>query len=421
MAILGCVIHMCLCLLIERNGHTFEDDLGRIVLMRKKIIVLIVFAIVISIAGVSASAAREISVDINGISVQFADQPPILVDGRVLVPLRAVFEHEQIGAEVRWNQDTRTATVIGKDTSVALQVGNPRMSVRDRNTGVDSFVELDVPPGIYNERTLLPIRAVLEAFGCTLIWDGKNQSVQITTPDFSQPPETPSNATSSQPPETPSNATSSPLPPPPSTETQSPPPSTASMSNFKKTRTYTPGMFRDILKENELYVITAYEYDVMDGMTPTAFAPRRSMSIAEAIVYADRIHSIYMTGTVNLVNGVPWYQSYVDYAVANGIIASNAFSDFNQVANRAQIAYIYSHALHVTEYPSLNTVNSLPDVDGNTPYVSGIVLLYRAGIVVGDAETGAFRPYDEVTRAEVAEIISRLILPGTRGRGKTFG
>ena len=115
------------------------------------------------------------------------------------------------------------------------------------------------------------------------------------------------------------------------------------------------------------------------------------------------------------------YQVYVDYAITNGIIAANDFTDYTKAATRAEMAYIFSKALPDTEFASQNTVNSLPDVTSGTPYRDAIFTLYKAGVVAGSDETGTFNPGNNITRAEAAAIISRVILPATRFSGKTFG
>jgi len=49
------------------------------------------------------------SANINGQSVSL-DAPPFIYEGRTLVPFR--FMGQSIGAQVEWNNDTRTATII---------------------------------------------------------------------------------------------------------------------------------------------------------------------------------------------------------------------------------------------------------------------------------------------------------------------
>lgn len=112
-----------------------------------------------------------IKVVINGKSVVF-DQPPVSENGRTLVPLRAIFE--ALGAEVLWDGNTQTVTSTKGGTKISLQLGSTQMYVNG------SVVTLDVPAKVINSRTLVPVRAVSEAFGCDVDWDGNTQTVYIT-------------------------------------------------------------------------------------------------------------------------------------------------------------------------------------------------------------------------------------------------
>ena len=40
--------------------------------------------------------------------------------------------------------------------------------------------DLDVPAQLINNRTLVPVRAISEAFGCQVEWNGKIKTVIIT-------------------------------------------------------------------------------------------------------------------------------------------------------------------------------------------------------------------------------------------------
>jgi uncharacterized repeat protein (TIGR02543 family) len=198
------------------------------------------------------------------------------------------------------------------------------------------------------------------------------------------------------------------------------------MQNFVKINKYILNIFADV-NENLWYgfnqqkvIASAYEYGLMKGNSDTTFNPTGNMTIAEAITVAARVHSIYTTGTDNFTQGSPWYQVYVDYAIANGIITATDFSNYAAAATRAQMAHIFSRALPAAEFASQNTVNSLPDVNSGTPYYSAIITLYKAGVVGGSDSIGTFNPNSNITRAEAAAIISRVILPATRISGKTY-
>ena len=199
------------------------------------------------------------------------------------------------------------------------------------------------------------------------------------------------------------------------------------MANFIKSRDYTPGQFSDV-NENEWYgwnglkfIGTAYEYGLVNGYAGSdRFGPTDDFTVAQAIALAARINSIYWAGA-DLQQGEPWYQVFVDYALANGIILQGDFPDIHRAATRAEMAYIFSRCLPDSEFAQQNTVNSLPDVNASTPYRDSIFLLYKAGVLTGNNAQGEFTPGDSMTRAMAAGIAMRIILPSTRESGKTYG
>ena len=204
------------------------------------------------------------------------------------------------------------------------------------------------------------------------------------------------------------------------------PPNVASIDNFVPVNNYVNGQFPDV-DENQWYgtgvqgvVARAFEYGLMKGNEDGAFNPSGVIKIAEALTVAARVHKTYNGGGGEFDQGEPWYQVYVDYAINNDIIEVDDFADYTRDATRAEMAYIFSRSLPPGEFQEQNTVNSLPDVDDETPYYEAILQLYKAGVVTGDAETYAFRPSDNISRAEAAAIITRVILPDTRESGKTY-
>lgn len=100
------------------------------------------------------------------------DQPPIIKNDRTLVPLRKIFE--QLGATVEWEESTQTVTSVRDNTSVSLMINSDQLYVND------VAVTLDAPAQLVNDRTMVPARAVAEAFGCTVDWNGSENTVIIT-------------------------------------------------------------------------------------------------------------------------------------------------------------------------------------------------------------------------------------------------
>ena len=99
------------------------------------------------------------------------DTPPQIVDGRTLVPLRAIFEH--LDATVEWDGATRSVTAFRDDTTVYIQIDNRVATVNGQD------VYLDVPARIINSRTMVPARFVSEALGCAVTWHAKSNTAAV--------------------------------------------------------------------------------------------------------------------------------------------------------------------------------------------------------------------------------------------------
>ncbi len=98
-------------------------------------------------------------------------QKPVIKDGRTLVPLRAIFE--AMGASVDWNNDTRTVMAERGGVSISLAIGSDQLYVNGEAKTID------VPAEIINGSTMVPVRAVAEAFGCDVNWNDGARRVYI--------------------------------------------------------------------------------------------------------------------------------------------------------------------------------------------------------------------------------------------------
>ncbi len=139
--------------------------------MRKILSIILAIAIVFSFTAAMAEE-KVVSVEVNGKAMVF-DVDPIIVEGRTLVPLRAIFE--ELGAQVAWEDEDQTVTSFKGDTVVILQIGTPTIFINNESK------ELDVPAQLVNSRTLVPLRAVSEAFGAQVDWSEAEWKVTITT------------------------------------------------------------------------------------------------------------------------------------------------------------------------------------------------------------------------------------------------
>ncbi len=141
----------------------------------KKIICIILSALLLGCVNVSAE--NPVTVEVNYLPVQF-DAEPINVDGRILAPVRQIFE--AMGATVRWNEHLRTVTSVRDYTTVVMTIDQHAMRINGEP------VTLDVAPRIVNDRTMIPIRAAAEAFGERVRWIPEENKAVITTKSFLQ-------------------------------------------------------------------------------------------------------------------------------------------------------------------------------------------------------------------------------------------
>ena len=130
------------------------------------------------------------------------------------------------------------------------------------------------------------------------------------------------------------------------------------LSNFQKTLTYKSGQFGDVASGDWFSpnVDAAYEYGLMLGNTDGTFGAAANVKISEVVAMAAKLNSIYSTGSASFAASTPWYQTYVDYAVANGIISASRFENYDVYASRLQVAEILVAALPDTALPAINTI-----------------------------------------------------------------
>ncbi|NPV69176.1 MAG: tetratricopeptide repeat protein [Firmicutes bacterium] len=113
---------------------------------------------------------KSLKVFVNGKRPAF-DQPPVIKDGRTLVPVRAV--SEALGATVEWQAQTREVIISKGDTVIRLQLESRTALVNGKT------LELDVPAESLNGRTVVPLRFVGEALKYQISYDGASGMVMV--------------------------------------------------------------------------------------------------------------------------------------------------------------------------------------------------------------------------------------------------
>lgn len=144
----------------------------------KKILCILLCLMMIPVSSIAAD--DNIKVIVDGTEIYF-DQPPIIVDSRTLVPLRAIFE--ALGANVEWNGEIATVTAEKGTTSISLQIGSSRIYKTTLDGEV--YFDIDTYARLVNNRTLVPVRAISEALGAKVEWINETKTVVITSKDSS--------------------------------------------------------------------------------------------------------------------------------------------------------------------------------------------------------------------------------------------
>ncbi len=90
------------------------------------------------------------------------DAAPQLINEKTMIPLR--FFSEGFGADVTWNDATRTATVSLDGNTVIITVGKNTMEANGTE------ISLESPAVIVNGRTLVPMRDIAQALGKKVLW-----------------------------------------------------------------------------------------------------------------------------------------------------------------------------------------------------------------------------------------------------------
>ncbi|WP_284645692.1 copper amine oxidase N-terminal domain-containing protein [Paenibacillus silviterrae] len=121
-------------------------------------------------ASASSEIQKSVAVKVNGSKL---DVEAHLIDGRTMVPLRAIFE--QLSATLEWEPVTRSITATKGSTVVHLQIDNVEAKINDRAS------TLDVPPLLVHGSTYVPLRFVSEALGADVDFDSTTNTAIVST------------------------------------------------------------------------------------------------------------------------------------------------------------------------------------------------------------------------------------------------
>ena len=127
--------------------------------------------------------ANELTVLVNGYELTSNVSAQIIND-RTMLPMRPIFE--RIGARVTWMESEKIIFATKGDFLITMQIDNNIMSVQKTDSDEVKTIELDSPPIIRDNSTIVPVRAVAESLGAFVGWDPETQTVTIDTDAYEE-------------------------------------------------------------------------------------------------------------------------------------------------------------------------------------------------------------------------------------------
>lgn len=100
------------------------------------------------------------------------DVAPLIRNDRTMLPAR--FVAENLGADVKWDNDTRKVTITKDDITIIITIDSQTALVNGKT------IVLDSPAFIGNDRTYTPLRFIAEKLGADVEWNSETQEVTIT-------------------------------------------------------------------------------------------------------------------------------------------------------------------------------------------------------------------------------------------------
>ena len=115
------------------------------------------------------------TMNVNGAAVEVdpgRDTAPAVIDGRTMVPARALAE--AMGGTVGWEEAARKITLSANGNDIVMTLGLKEYTINGAPAA------MDVAPLERNGRTLIPLRFAGEALGCTVKWFGDTEEILVT-------------------------------------------------------------------------------------------------------------------------------------------------------------------------------------------------------------------------------------------------
>ncbi|KNY25949.1 stalk domain-containing protein [Pseudobacteroides cellulosolvens] len=106
------------------------------------------------------------------------DTDPVIVNDRVLIPIRVVTE--SLGGVVNWNNKTKTVSIQIKSNDGSKALNKIEFKIGSKVSKVNGVQKsMDVSPAIINNRTYIPLRFLTENIKLHINWDEYTKTVEL--------------------------------------------------------------------------------------------------------------------------------------------------------------------------------------------------------------------------------------------------
>ena len=183
------------------------------------------------------------------------------------------------------------------------------------------------------------------------------------------------------------------------------------LAAFQNPQNAQPGAFSDV-PPGSWYaagVQAVSRRGIMNGTGKTSFSPKQTVSWAQAVAIAARIHAACNDGEIAETGGA-WYEPYIAYATEAKLLPSTCPDGSAVTAKtitRQELAGLFANVLRAEDLPAIND-QTIPDLNAvDAEFREAVQRMYAAGVFTGK-NGGNFDPNGSATRAEIAVIVSRL-------------
>ena len=139
--------------------------------MKKYLVLFIMLLMCVLCISVHAETDSDINVMYLGKNIEF-DTAAYASNGRIMVPVRAIFE--AVGASVEWDDNTKTATAVKDDTVVTMTLDSNIVNVNGTSYTMDAVIE------VHSGRIHAPARYVAESFGKKISYHQDSRTAVIS-------------------------------------------------------------------------------------------------------------------------------------------------------------------------------------------------------------------------------------------------